>query len=78
MKPIARTIMLIALLLVAVILVVYLNAHVTCYTAWTTVHVIRTATVDALVHTRLIIVQIHVKRIMKITTANVEIKNEFN
>ena len=77
-KPIAKIIMSIALLLVAVILVVYLSAHVTCYTAWTNVHVIRTATVDVLVHTRLIIVLIHVKRIMKITTTNVEIKNEFN
>ena len=68
----------IALLLAMVMLIAYPSVHVTYCIASTTVRVIRIATVDVHVHTRLIIVEIHAKKITKIITINVEINNEFS
>ena len=59
-------------------LVAYQNAHVTSPIAWIDVHVIKTATVDVHVRTRLNIVVIRVTQPMKTTINNAEINNEFN
>ena len=59
-----------------VILVAYQNAHEISLIVWIDVHVIKTATVDVHVRTRLNIVVIHVTQQMKTTTNNVEINNE--
>ena len=58
-------------------LIVYLSVHVTYYTASTTVRVIKIATVDVHVHTRLITV-VHVKKITKIITTYAEINKELS
>ena len=68
----------IALLHVVVMLVAYLNAHVTLLIAWIDVHAIRTATVDVHVLTRLIIAAILVMLRMKTITSSAEINNEFS
>ena len=68
----------IALLHVVVMLVAYLNAHVTLLIAWIDVHAIRTVTVDVHVLTKLIIVAILVMLRMKTITSSVEINNEFS
>ena len=58
--------------------IAYPSVHVTYCIALKTVHVIPIATVDVHAHTRLIIVEMYAKTIMKITTINVEINNEFS
>ena len=73
----ARVLILIVYLLVEVMLIAYLNAHVTYCTASTTVHVIKIAMMDVHAHLRLIIVEIPAMRITKIILTNVEINNEF-